>query len=303
MSDLSVQSLSGTPTAGEMSVSEGDASSDIGLGEKPRRKRTVITPDQLDKLETSFKQEPWPHRSRKENIAKDLDKPEPFVSIWFQNKRARVKREEEMAKQGLQHDQKVKGSYSDENKAPPPVLGFPDDSLPKKRIISVEDNKGNRYVKLLEICKPEDNFRDIVSRSLIEQRESQRSPVNINLSEKSVSKEVSHCGGGEGGAVTTKVSWSVPVAMTETSAGGGRTGSTSRPTTSSSTSTSSSSSRPTSSSTTSSGTTTSCNVASRPAPAVAVKHRSTTDQAAKVSYTHGRIGGSGPPPFLFLPTM
>ena len=65
---------------------------------RKRRKRTIITAEQLEKLEHTFKQEQWPNKMCKERVAYELGSNEQFVSIWFQNKRARVKREEEMAK-------------------------------------------------------------------------------------------------------------------------------------------------------------------------------------------------------------
>lgn len=68
---------------------------------RKRRKRTIITAEQLEKLEKTFKQEQWPNKLRKERLAYELGSNEQFVSIWFQNKRARVKREEEMAKMQL----------------------------------------------------------------------------------------------------------------------------------------------------------------------------------------------------------
>jgi len=68
---------------------------------RKRRKRTIITAEQLEKLEKTFKQEQWPNKLRKERLAFELGSSEQFVSIWFQNKRARVKREEELAKMQL----------------------------------------------------------------------------------------------------------------------------------------------------------------------------------------------------------
>ena len=63
-----------------------------------KRKRTLITQEQTEKLEKSFQQEPWPNRARKEQLAKSMDKNTKFVSTWFQNKRARLRREEQYDK-------------------------------------------------------------------------------------------------------------------------------------------------------------------------------------------------------------
>ena len=82
-------------TERSMSLSKQIASDVRG---RKRRKRTIITAEQLEKLENTFKQEQWPNKMCKERVAYELGSNEQFVSIWFQNKRARVKREEEMAK-------------------------------------------------------------------------------------------------------------------------------------------------------------------------------------------------------------
>uniref|UniRef100_T1IQQ5 Homeobox domain-containing protein n=1 Tax=Strigamia maritima TaxID=126957 RepID=T1IQQ5_STRMM len=60
---------------------------------KKRRKRTSITSSQLQKLEQLFKEEPWPSRESKENLAEEIGMSPQFVNIWFQNKRARIKKE------------------------------------------------------------------------------------------------------------------------------------------------------------------------------------------------------------------
>ncbi|CAH1791262.1 unnamed protein product [Owenia fusiformis] len=62
---------------------------------KKKRKRTVIHQAQLHKLEELFNVENWPNRARKEKLAKELNRSIEFVNIWFQNKRARVKRDTE----------------------------------------------------------------------------------------------------------------------------------------------------------------------------------------------------------------
>ncbi|XP_052802942.1 homeobox protein ceh-10-like [Mya arenaria] len=59
---------------------------------KKKRKRTVITPDEVDILETSFRSDPRPDRYSKIKLAKEMGKSENFISIWFQNRRARERR-------------------------------------------------------------------------------------------------------------------------------------------------------------------------------------------------------------------
>ena len=63
------------------------------LRAKKKRKRTVITPDEVDVLESAFRIQSRPDRYAKIKLAKDLGKTENFISIWFQNRRARERRQ------------------------------------------------------------------------------------------------------------------------------------------------------------------------------------------------------------------
>ena len=65
---------------------------------KKKRKRTIIPPEQVEKLEALFFREQWPSRIRKEDLAQELGQTEHFVSVWFQNRRARQKKEDLIAK-------------------------------------------------------------------------------------------------------------------------------------------------------------------------------------------------------------
>ena len=67
-------------------------SDDMACMGKRRRKRTIITADQLTKLEGLYRQEQWPNRERKEKLAKEIGMSTHFVNIWFQNKRSRMKK-------------------------------------------------------------------------------------------------------------------------------------------------------------------------------------------------------------------
>lgn len=66
---------------------------------KKRRKRTVIVPETLKRLEDVFAEERWPSRPAKLKLAQELNQTEQFVNIWFQNKRARMKREQAKIRQ------------------------------------------------------------------------------------------------------------------------------------------------------------------------------------------------------------
>ena len=70
---------------------------------KKRRRRTIITGEQLTSLENLYMQEQWPSKSKKEKLAAEIGTSEHFVSIWFQNKRARVKRESEEKSIKIRH--------------------------------------------------------------------------------------------------------------------------------------------------------------------------------------------------------
>lgn len=57
-----------------------------------KRQRTVISQQQLCKLEALYCREQWPKRSTKECLAQELGMSTTFVNIWFQNKRSRIRR-------------------------------------------------------------------------------------------------------------------------------------------------------------------------------------------------------------------
>ena len=59
---------------------------------KKKRKRTVISPQEMDILESSFKQQPRPDRDAKLILGKQLGKTYSFISVWFQNRRARERK-------------------------------------------------------------------------------------------------------------------------------------------------------------------------------------------------------------------
>lgn len=61
--------------------------------QKKKRKRTIIPPEDMEKLEALFAGDQWPSRATKEALAREMDKSEHFVSIWFQNRRARARRD------------------------------------------------------------------------------------------------------------------------------------------------------------------------------------------------------------------
>lgn len=59
---------------------------------KGKRRRTMISAIELEQLENYFLQDMWPSRKKKELLAQQMCKSERFVDIWFQNRRARMRR-------------------------------------------------------------------------------------------------------------------------------------------------------------------------------------------------------------------
>ena len=70
-------------------------SSDTDVSLKKRRKRTAFSHTQQAKLENAFQKDHWPTRNRKERLALELDMSLQSVRTWFQNRRAKEKREED----------------------------------------------------------------------------------------------------------------------------------------------------------------------------------------------------------------
>ena len=106
------------------------------LAPRRRRKRTVIPSEDLDKLESLFAEDQWPGRLAKKELAAALNKSEQFVSVWFQNKRARVKRQKEIEQHVISMRQPQR-SFN--------VVGYPneqDDGGPHH----YEYNDGSRHI-------------------------------------------------------------------------------------------------------------------------------------------------------------
>ncbi|XP_041467665.1 retinal homeobox protein Rx1-like [Lytechinus variegatus] len=134
----------------DASATEPETEGKFGMLKRKRRKRTIITPEQLIKLEELYKQEQWPGRDRKEELAREIEMSSHFVNIWFQNKRSRLKKlaqeEEEIkamksrAKESSKCDKKIplapkrELKKDEENNAAgtsrlPPVISAPIQSM------------------------------------------------------------------------------------------------------------------------------------------------------------------------------
>lgn len=60
---------------------------------KFRRSRTIFSPEQLDILEEHFGKYKYPDVKRRRAIAEEVGLPEERVQVWFQNRRAKNKRQ------------------------------------------------------------------------------------------------------------------------------------------------------------------------------------------------------------------
>ncbi|KAL9977325.1 hypothetical protein ACROYT_G014715 [Oculina patagonica] len=61
---------------------------------RQRRRRTAFTEEQLDRLEESFMEEKFPGIIIREQLAEELNIKEDRIQVWFQNRRARWRRQE-----------------------------------------------------------------------------------------------------------------------------------------------------------------------------------------------------------------
>jgi LIM homeobox protein 3/4 len=70
----------------------------------PKRPRTTITPKQLDKLVATYNASPKPTRQVREQVAAETGLDMRVVQVWFQNKRAKEKRQTRESTDGVPSD-------------------------------------------------------------------------------------------------------------------------------------------------------------------------------------------------------
>ena len=81
---------------------------------KFRRSRTIFNPEQLEVLEKHFEKIKYPGVKQRKRIADEIGLPEERVQIWFQNRRAKDKRQmEQQAKLQKLVDEAICGSQEE----------------------------------------------------------------------------------------------------------------------------------------------------------------------------------------------
>uniref|UniRef100_A0A183IS47 Homeobox protein engrailed-like n=1 Tax=Soboliphyme baturini TaxID=241478 RepID=A0A183IS47_9BILA len=58
-----------------------------------KRPRTAFTVDQLERLRREFQESRYLTEKRRQELAKELELNETQIKIWFQNKRAKIKKQ------------------------------------------------------------------------------------------------------------------------------------------------------------------------------------------------------------------
>ena len=88
---------------GDMADYQDDAN---GYVQKRKRARTAFSAEQLKKLEKRFLANHYIVGEERQKVAKDLDLSEAQVKVWFQNRRTKFKRDQELERLGKKKKRK-----------------------------------------------------------------------------------------------------------------------------------------------------------------------------------------------------